>query len=153
MKSVEWCSLQAISELQGYCDLVSEWEKEIESTEVCKDRKCALIDTTAIMSSYALEIAIKSFVSMDSSHAKVECTHDLLKLYDNKDMTEDTRGLLKQAGITRQFLENNRAPFIENRYSMDNNASGKLVTYRASSLRKLVQLLNDKLPEAHCIHF
>ena len=118
MKSVEWCSLQAISELQGYCDLVSEWEKEIESTEVCKDRKCALIDTTAIMSSYALEIAIKSLFPMDKFTCGSRVYTNLLKLYDNKDMKKIQD--FKQAGITRQFLENNRAPFIEKLGSMDN---------------------------------
>ena len=61
---LNWNVLAAIDEIEAYCELLDGWEKETDSGEMCKNTETGLISAQAIMSSYALEVAIKSFVEL-----------------------------------------------------------------------------------------
>ena len=87
------------------------WEK-------CQtDEKAALIDVKAVISSYAIEIAMKSLWALDHPDKSVPHTHDLVKIFD--DLKEETKSSLEDLQLTRDVLERMPTPFTNNRYSME----------------------------------
>ena len=146
-----WGVVYAIDEIEAYSDLLDDWHKEQNSAEISKNKRTGLISTQAIMSSYALEIAIKSFVALDNPDKGIPTTHNLLKLYD--ELEDDTKELLKQVEITRQKLKDNPEPFVSNRYSMEIDNHCRWVVYSTRQLRGLASLLRDRLPYAKMLVF
>ena len=111
-----WNVLAAIDEIEAYSDLLDGWEKETDSGGISNNKRVGLISAQAIMSSYAFEIAIKSFFELDNPDRGVPATHNLVTLYD--ELNDDTKKLLKQVKITGQNLKDDPEPFLSNRYSM-----------------------------------
>ena len=61
-----WRSYRAIDKIEVYCDLVDHLEKKIDGVEARgKDETVTLLNVQVVMSSYAIESAIKSFWALD----------------------------------------------------------------------------------------
>ncbi len=149
-----WGSPCAADEVKIYCDLLESLQDSIEALETRgKDEEATLTNVQAVMSSYALEIAMKSLLALDNPEKSVPHKPDLLIISDG--LTEETRNSLDRLELTRKVLEVCPEPFYSNRYSMEyddtrddeGNKGRRYVVYRASLLRSLVQLISDKLEE------
>ena len=117
-----WLSHRAIAEIEIYCDLLDNVQERIDSLEVRgRGGEAALVHVQAVISSYALEIAIKSFWALDYSDKEVPHKHDLLGIYD--ELKESTRKSLELLHFNREGLKELPKPFYTNRYSMEH--SGK----------------------------
>ena len=149
-----WGSYSAIDEIEIYCDLLDNLQDRVDSLETRgKDEEGALINAKTVISSYAFEIAMKSFWALDNSDKPVPHKHDLLILFDA--LREDTVESLKQLHLTRAVLEMCPEPFDSNRYLMEvdsrhsmEDGSRHLTAYPPRFLRPLLQLLRDKLEES-----
>ena len=90
-----WRSSGAIDEIEIYCDLLDNLQDRIDSLETRgKDEEVALHNVQAVVSSYAFEIAMKSFWALDNSDKPVPHEHNLLISFDG--LREDTVESLKQ---------------------------------------------------------
>ena len=109
-----------------------------------RDEEVALLNVQAVINSYAIEIALKSFWALDHPGEPVRRTHNFLKIFDGlKDETKKSLGGLQ---LTRQELENTPELFISNRYSMERDRR-VVILYRPLLLRKLAQILRDTLED------
>ena len=143
-----WRSPRAINEIEIYCDLLDYLQDRLDSLEVRgKDEEVTLVNAQAVISSYAVEIAMKSLWALDNSPAtppRGRDGHDLLKMFDGlKKETVDSLGRLQ---LTRDSLKVFPSPFPSNRYSME-ASTRDIVVYEAGFLRSLAQLLKDKLDQ------
>ncbi|MYE54133.1 MAG: hypothetical protein F4X34_02925 [Chloroflexi bacterium] len=145
-----WLSYRAIDEIEIYCDLIENLHSRIDSLLACgkdedKDEQVAIPNVQAVMSSYALEIAMKSFWALDHPAKCVPHEHDLTKIYDG--LKEETKKSLEQFNLTRELLEYWPRPFVANRYSME-CSDRRITVYRAQFLRSLAEVLRDKIEES-----
>lgn len=140
-----WRSYRAIDEIVVYCDLLDHLQEKIDALETRgKDEEATLASVQVVISSYALEIAMKSFWALDHPDKIVPPTHDLVKLFDG--LKEETKKALEGPELTREVLEVMPKPFVSNRYSME-NGNRDTVFHPPSLLRNLTQLLRDKLED------
>ena len=154
-----WHPHHAVNEIEIYCDLLEHLQDRIDCLETRgRDEEVALLNVQAVISSYAIEIALKSFWALDRPGESVRRTHDLVKIFDGlKDETKKSLGGLQ---LPRHLLERAPAPFISNRYSMEHDIhftiqdgyymerDRRVVTlYRSLLLRKLAQILRDTLED------
>ena len=141
-----WRSYRAIDEIEVHCDLLDNLEIRIVSLETSgKDEEAALTNVQAVISSYALEIAIKSFWALDYPDKCVPQIHKLTTIFDQ--LKEETKKSLEQCQLTRKVLAKWPRPFLTNRYSME-ISSRNIPVYKARFLRSLIQVLGDKLEES-----
>lgn len=144
-----WRSHRAVDEIGVYCDLLDDLQARIDSLQTRgKDEEVTLIEVRAVISSYAIEIAMKSLWALDNSPAtppRGRDGHDLLKMFDGlKNETIDSLGQLQ---LTRDSLKAFPTPFPSNRYSME-TGSRDIAVYDAGFLRQLTQLIKDKLEQS-----
>lgn len=144
-----WRSHHAVDEIGVFCDLLDGLQARIDSLQTRgKDEEVTLVNVQAVISSYAIEIAMKSLWALDNSPTtppRGYNGHDLLKLFDGlKKETIDSLGRLQ---LTRKNLEIFPSPFPTNRYSME-SGSRDIAVYDAGLLRQLAQLLSDKLEQS-----
>lgn len=138
-----WRSYRAINEIEIYCDLLEHLQDKIESLETRgKDEEVTLTNVKAVISSYAIEIALKSFWALDNPAESVPHTHCLDKIW--KGLRGETVKSLEQLELTSELLAKMPAPFVSNRYSME-CSDRDITVYRAPFLRDLIPLLRDKL--------
>ena len=140
-----WRSYRAMDEVAIYCDLIEDLQFRIDSLETRgKDEEVSLTNVQAVISSYALEIAMKSLWALDNPTESVPHKHNLVTIFDG--LNAETVKSLKQLQLTRDVLGNWPTPFVSNRYSME-GSSRDLRVYQARFLRSLIELLRDKLEE------
>ena len=140
-----WRSYRAINEIDIYCDLLDNLHSRIDSLETRgKDEEVVLKNVQAVISSYAFEIAIKSFWAIDNPTECVPHEHNLVILYDG--LKEETKKSLEQFQITKERLANWPKPFVSNRYSMECK-NRRITVYQAQFLRSLTEMLGDKIEE------
>ena len=141
-----WMSDRAIDEIDVYCDLLENLQGRIDALETRgKDEQVTLVNVQAVISSYAVEIAIKSFWALDNSPESVPHIHNLAKLYE--ELTADTKESLKPLGFSNDDAWEIPSPFLVNRYSME-QSERTVAVYRAALLRKLMPILCDKIKAA-----
>ena len=109
-----------------------------------KDEEVTLINVQSVISSYALEIAMKSLWALDNPAKCVPHIHNLVTIFDG--LKQETVKSLKRLQLTRDVLKNSPSPFFSNRYSMESR-SRDITVYPARFLRSLVELLREKLEE------
>lgn len=140
-----WRSYRAIDEIGVYCDLLDGLQDRIDSLQVRgKDEEVTLFNVQAVISSYAVEIAMKSLWALDNSPKPPPRTHNLLIIFD--DLRKETVESLGRLQLTKEVLKGFSSPFPNNRYSME-ASSKSIVVYKAGLLRSLAQLLRDKLDQ------
>ena len=140
-----WRSYRAINEIEVYCDLLDNLEIRIDSLETRgKGEEVTLTNVQAVMSSYAVEIAMKSLWALDHPAECVPHKHNLVAIFDG--LKQETVNSLRQLQLTREELKNSPSPFYSNRYSME-EGSRDITVYPARFLRSLVELLKTKLEE------
>jgi len=145
-----WLSYRAIDEIEIYCDLIENLQDRIDSLmapgkDEDKDEEVAILNVQAVISSYAFEIAIKSFWALDHPARCVPHEHNLTKIYDG--FKEETKKSLEQFDLPRELIEYRPKPFVTNRYSME-CSDRRITVYRALFLRSLAQVLRDKIEES-----
>ena len=144
-----WRSYRAVDEIGVYCDLLDILQARIDSLQTRgKDEEVTLVNVQAVISSYAVEIAIKSLWALDNSPAtppRGRDGHDLLIMFDG--LKKETVDSLGQLQLTRKVLEDFPSPFPSNRYSME-ASSRDVVVYEAGFLRSLAQLLQNRLDQS-----
>ena len=143
-----WRSYRAIDEIGVYCDLLDGLQDRIDSLQVRgKDEEATLVNVQAVISSYAVEIAMKSLGALDNSPAtppRGRDGHDLLIMFDG--LKKETVESLRRIQLTRDLLRGFPSPSPSNRYSME-DGSRNIAVYDAGFLRQLGQLLKDKLDQ------
>ena len=141
-----WFSDRAIDEMEIYCDLLENLQDRKDSLETRgKDEEGALTNVQAVISSYALEIAMKSLWALDNPTKCVPHTHRLPTIFEG--LNQETVALLKRLQLTSQVLQTWPTPFLSNRYSMESHCRD-ITVYQTQFLRSLIQLLRDKLEDA-----
>ncbi len=140
-----WRSYHAIDEMGVYCDLLENLQKRIDSLEAPgRDEGVTLVNVQAVISSYAMEIGMKSLWALDNSPKPVPHRHDLTVLFDG--LRDETVKSLQQLQLTRKDLERWPAPFLSNRYSME-PGNREVTVYKAPFLRSLMQVVRDRVEE------
>lgn len=140
-----WRSSRAIDEIRIYCDLLGVLDDRIDGLATRGENEEAnLVNVQAVISSYAMEIGIKSLWALDHPTEPVPRNHDLLSRFDELD--QDTIQSLDALGLKRKSLENSPVPFMAYRYSME-TASRNIEVYRRDFLEQLAQLIDDKAEE------
>ncbi len=138
-----WRSHRAICEMEIYCDLLENLQDRIDSLETRgKDEEVALTNVQAVISSYAFEIALKSFWALDNPAECVPHSHEVTSIFD--ELKEETKKSLKQFQLTEEVVDYSPKPFQTNRYSME-CGDRHITVYPSQFLRPLVQELRDKL--------
>ena len=141
-----WRSSDAVGEIEIYCELLDHLQDKIDALETRgKDEEVALLNVQSVISSYAIEIAMKSLWALDHPDEAVPHTHNLVKIFD--DLKEETVKSLEGLHLTRKVLQDMPTPFTSNRYSME-HGSRDILVYQAPFLRDVAQLLRDKLRES-----
>ena len=152
-----WHPYHAVNEIEVYCDLLEHLQDRIDCLEARdRDEKVALLNVQAVINSYAIEIAMKSFWALDHPGESVLHTHDLLKIFDG--LKGETKKSLEGLQLPRQVLERASTPFISNRYSMEHDICSTIqdgyavehdrrviALYHPLLLRKLAQILRDTM--------
>ena len=143
--SEHWRSYKAINEIKIYCDLLDILQDRISSLETRgKDEEITLTNVQAVISSYAVEIAMKSFWALDNPTDPIPHTHNLVIIFDG--LKEETVRSLKPLQLNREVLQNWPKPFVSNRYSME-SGSRDITVYQTRFLRSLMQLLRERIDE------
>ena len=138
-----WRSYRAIDEVEIYCDLLEGLHGKIDSLETRgKDDEITLTNVQAVISSYAVEIAMKSLWALDNPADPVPHTHCLPMIFDG--LKQETVTSLNRLRLTRRGLETSPTPFLSNRYSME-SGTRDITVYDTGFLRSLIELLRDKL--------
>ena len=144
-----WSVFCAEGEIAVYCDLIDDLQSKLYLLQDGNREEAAMVSVQAVISSYALEIGLKSLWALDNApksavrtRDKVPHIHCLLTIFDG--LSEETTEKLEQIGLTRPALEEFPKPFFSNRYSMEHR-SNRLVSYDGGFLRKLGQLLEETL--------
>ena len=140
-----WRSYRAIDEVEVYCDLLENLQDRIDSLKTRgKDEEVTLTNVQTVISSYALEIAMKSLWALDNPAKCVPHEHNLVIIFDG--LKDETVTSLNRLQLTRQMLDSWPTPFVSNRYSME-SGSRDITVYPTQLLRSLIELLWDKLKE------
>ena len=140
-----WRSTRAIDEIEIYCDLLELLQTRIDSLGTRgESEEVTLVNVQAVISGYAIEIALKSLWALDNSPDTVPHKHNLLVIFDG--LTEETKDSLRQLLLSRDELQKWPTPFTTNRYSME-CGTREVTVYDAQFLRSLIQLLKDRLEE------
>ena len=140
-----WRSYRTIDEMAIYCELLDSLQDKIDVLETRgKDEEVTLTNVQAVMSGYAIEIALKSLWALDNSASPVPHNHNLLVIFDG--LKEETMKSLKRLHLTRDELQKWPTPFVSNRYSME-DGTRDVTVYQTQFLRSLIQLLRDKEEE------
>ena len=144
--NVDWRSHRAIREIDVYCDLIEMVQGRIDSLESRGgEEEIAFKSVRAVLSSYVLEVTMKSFWALDNPTKCVPYTHDLPTIY--KGFKVETTRTLAQYGIVRESFDDFPKPFLTNRYSME-GSTREFVSYRLEFLRSLNLALKQKLEES-----
>lgn len=139
-----WSSGNAIDEIEIYCDLLDHLQDRIDTLEIRgKSEKVTLLNVQAVLSSYAVEIAMKSLWALDHPDGSIPHTHNLADIFDQ--LEDETKKSLEGLRLNLQTLQEMPKPFTSNRYSME--GEGKKIVYKAPFLRDFAQLLRDKIEE------
>lgn len=143
----DWRTYIAVEEVEAYCDLLDIVEARIDALpKRGGNEEVTLRNVEAVISSYALEIGMKSLWALDNPDGVVkELGHDLAKLYDG--LKPDTRESMKGLGLSKEDLKEFPKPFETNRYSMEKDRKS-FVYYETSFLRPVAQLLRDELKQS-----
>ncbi len=141
-----WRTHRAISEIEIYCVLLENVQNRIDSLDTReREEEIALNNVRAVMSSYALEVALKSFWALDHPTEDVPHIHNLARIFQG--LKEETKKLLVQYDVDSELFDGFASPFYTNRYSME--GSGRdIVTYPVDFLRSLNAVLKEKLEES-----
>ena len=143
-----WRSYRAIDEIGVYSDLLDGLQARIDSLKTHgKDDELTLINVQAVMSGYAVEIAMKSLWALDNSPEtppRGREGHDLLRMFDG--LKKETVESLGRLQLTREVLKAFPSPFPSNRYSMERGGRD-IAVYDSGFLRQLAELLKDKLDQ------
>ena len=151
-----WRSHRAINEIEIYCDLLENVQDMIDSLETRgKDEEVALINVQAVLSSYALEIAMKSFWALDHPTECVPHTHKLPHIFggfkEKKEeydgLKEETKKSLAQYSLVSELFDSYPEPFYTSRYSMEGSGR-EIAVYPVEFLRSLNLALKEKLEES-----
>ena len=141
-----WRSYRAVGEMTVYCDLLENLQDRIDSLEIRgKDEEVTFTNVQAVISSYAIEIAMKSLWALDNATEPVPHEHNLVVIFEG--LKEETVKSLAELQLTRQTLDIFPTPFVSNRYSMECR-NRDITVYDVGHLRSLIQLLGDKLTVA-----
>lgn len=140
-----WHSGYAADEIEVYCDLLDHLQGRIEAlTTRGKDEEFTLANAQMFISSYTIEIALKSLWALDHPDEQAPHTHNLVSIFDG--LGAETVKSLERLRLTRRVLEETPAPFTSNRYSME-GFKGWIIVFQAPFLRGCARLLRDKLEE------
>ena len=141
-----WRSHRAISEIEIYCVLLESVQDRIDSLETHgKEEEAALRNVQAVLSSYALEVALKSFRALDHPTKSVPRTHKLPRIF--RGLKEETKKSLAQYNLVSESFDRFPEPFYTNRYSMEGSGR-EIATYPVDFLRSLNVALKEKLEES-----
>lgn len=86
-----WSTTNAIEQIEVYCEVLE--HLEISDKSSSKDDRDARSNVRAVNSSYAFEIAMKSFWALDNPEDKMIYTHKLLEILNG--LRKDTLESLK----------------------------------------------------------
>ena len=140
-----WSSGNAIDEIEIYCDLLDHLEEKRDALETRgKGEEVTLLNVQAVLSSYAIEIAMKSLWALDHPDESIPHTHNLADIFDQ--LEDETKKSLEGLRLDLQMLDRMPTPFTSNRYSME-HVDKEISVYKAPFLREVTQLLRDKLEE------
>ena len=140
-----WRSYRAIDEIEVYCGLLENLQNRIDSLVTHgRDEEVTLTNVQAVISSYAIEIAMKSLWALDNPAECVPHEHNLVIIFDG--LNEGTVRSLKRLELTMEVLREWPTPFVSNRYSMESSCRD-ITVYPTQFLRSLIELLRDKLEE------
>ena len=140
-----WSSGDAIDEIKIYCELLDHLQDKIDALEITGEgEEVTLINVQAVLSSYAIEIAMKSLWALDHPDGSIPHTHNLAVIFD--ELKDETKKSLEGLRLNRQVLARMPTPFTSNRYSME-HVDKEISVYKAPFLRDVTQLLRDKLEE------
>ena len=140
-----WRSNRAIEEIRIYCDLLDILDDRIDQlANRGREEEVMLINVQAVISSYAIEIGLKSLWALDHPAETVLKTHDLVDLFD--ELNQITVQALDKLGLARKTLEDSPVPFMANRYSME-NANRDITVFDTGFLRQLAEYIDDKVEE------
>ena len=151
-----WRSHRAISEIEIYCVLLESVQDRIDSLETHGEyQEAALRNVQAVLSSYALEVAMKSFWALDHPTERVPHTHKLPRIFggykskkeEYDGLKEETKKSLAQYDLVSELFDRFPEPFYTNRYSMEGSGR-EIVRYPVDFLRSLNVALKEKLEES-----
>ena len=95
-----WRSYRAINEIEVYCNLLEHLEERIDALETRgQDEEVTLINVQAVISSYPIEIAMKSLWALDQPDKSVPHTHNLVKIFGG--LKDETKKSLAGLQLTR----------------------------------------------------
>ena len=143
-----WDTSTAIDEIKVYCILIDHLDDKIDLLENRdKFEKSAMINVQAVISSYAIELAMKSLCALDNPDNNVPHQHDLTKILEK--LNTDTVKSLERLHLSHEELKSFPDPFVSNRYLMEyDKIDSSIVVYPPPLLRELTQMLEDKLQDA-----
>ena len=140
-----WRSNRAINEIRVYCDLLQALDGRIDQLATRgREEEATLVNVQAVISSYAIEIGLKSLWALDHPGEEVPKKHDLVELFDG--LSQGTGQSLDKLGLKRKNLEDSPVPFVANRYSME-DANRDITGFDTGFLRQLAEYIDDKLEE------
>ncbi len=140
-----WSSGNAIDEIEVYCELLDHLQEKIDALETRgKGEEVTLLNVQAVLSSYAVEIAMKSLWALDHPDESIPHTHNLAAIFDQ--LEDETKKSLEGLRLNLQMLGRMPTPFTSNRYSMEHDER-EITVYKAPFLRDVTQLLRDKIEE------
>ena len=140
-----WHSYDAADEIEIYCELLDHLQDKIDALETRgKDEEVTLSNVQAVISSYAIEIAMKSLWALDHPDKPGLRTHNLVEIFDG--LKDETKKSLERLQLNLQVLQDMPTPFTSNRYSMEGNGR-RMSIYQTPFLREFAQLLKDKVEE------
>ena len=136
-----WRSCRAVHELKVYCDLQDTLQDTLQDRresleERGKSDENPIISVQAVISSYAIEIAMKSLWELDNTPKPMPRTHNLLCIFD--ELAQETVDALRQLQLTKKEFESVPNPFYSNRYSMEAGTRNVSV-YSTQLIRSLMQ--------------
>ena len=144
--NVDWRSHRAIREINVYCDLIEMVQGRIDSLESRgREEEIAFRNVQAVLSSYVLEVTMKSFWALDNPAECVPHTHHLPHIYEG--FKEETKRTLAQYQLVKELFDRFPEPFFTNRYSME-GSTRDVVSYPVEFLRSLNLALKQKLEES-----
>ena len=141
-----WRSQRAIDEIKIYCDLLEFLQDRLDCLVTRgKSEEVTLTNAQAVISSYAVEIGLKSLWALDNPANEVPKTHNLAKLY--QELKPETVEGLCGLGLTHDEIQESSSPFVTNRYSMEERCRD-IVVFRTEFLELLAQLVQSRLEES-----
>ena len=137
-----WSTTNAMEQIEAFCEVLE--SLEISDKSSSKDDRYARLNVRAVNSSYAFEIAMKSFWALDNPRDKVIHTHKLPEIL--RGLKKDTLESLEQIGVTpKSIFMGLREPFVFNRYLMEGPGIKPGATYTSQFLRDVKRVLKETL--------